>query len=169
MNNVIHAFETAINELLENCDSLSEVLLNKIPFEHSWTAGQIGDHLLKSYNSWTLLKSDTGDANRPIDEKCASLSSLFLNFDIKMKAEPSDFNYPSQAPIEKELLLKNILKTRDEIIGFARHHDLGVLCLAAEFPAFGHLTRLEWLHFHTVHTLRHLRQLNNCISSLNAA
>ena len=169
MNKVIIAFQAAVNELIAQLDSLSDVSINGIPFEGSWTAGQIGDHLLKSYNSYTFLKNNTVETTRPIDEKCASLSSLFLNFEIKMKAEPTDFNYPTLSPVEKEDLLKNLRSVTSEIIGFAAHNDLGVLCLAVEFPSFGHLTRHEWLHFHTVHTQRHLRQLNNCTTALAEA
>ncbi len=40
-------------------EAFSTEQLNKIPFPNSWTAGQVGDHLLKSYGSWEIFKGWT--------------------------------------------------------------------------------------------------------------
>lgn len=166
MQTVIKEFQTTINDLIRLFGTLDEEQLNKVPFSQSWTAGQVGDHLLKSYQSWSVCNGATCIASRPIDENCKPISKLFLDFDIKLTAEPSDFNYPTSDYIKKALLLTNIQTTTDSIINFSNNNDLGFLCLTFEFPTFGYLTRFEWLHFHTVHTQRHIRQLQNIINHL---
>lgn len=163
---IINEFQRITEELIGDLSSLTEQQLNKIPYSQSWTAGQLGDHLLKSYNSWTIFTGTTSIANRPIDEFCEPLSELFLNFDIKLMAEPSDFNYPTSDFINSETLLSKIRTTVDNIVNFSTQNELGVLCLDFEFPNFGHLTRLEWLHFHKIHTQRHIKQLRKIINHI---
>lgn len=163
---VIIQFQNVTEDLVSILSLLTEHQLNKTPFPQSWTAGQVGDHLLKSYGSWTIFGGTTAIANRPIDDFCKPLSDLFLNYDIKLTTEPTDFNYPANDFIKKGTLLANIRRTVDSIIDFSDKNELGVLCLDLEFPTLGHLTRLEWLYFHKVHTQRHIRQLTNIIDQI---
>lgn len=161
-------FQQTIKELTEMLEAFSTEQLNKIPFPNSWTAGQVGDHLLKSYGSWEIFKGCTGFADRPYDENCKLLSELFLNFNIKLIAEHSDAIYPSEGYIEKENLVLNIQTVSDRIISFSSRNDLRVLCLDFEFPTLGHMTRFEWLHFYVVHTQRHIKQLTKIFNILNS-
>jgi hypothetical protein len=165
---LISDFQNVTKDLISILSPLTEQQLNKIPFSHSWTSGQVGDHLLKSYSSWTIFCGETAITNRPIDHFCKPLSEIFLNYDIKLTAEPSDFNYPSKDFISRNTLLNNIQTIIDNIINFSNHNELGVLCLDLEFPTIGHLTRFEWLHFHKVHTQRHIRQLKNIINHIKS-
>lgn len=162
----IKEFKITIEDLIRLISSLNDEELNRIPFPNSWTAGQIGDHLLKSFHSWDVLKGTTSAPDRPVDENCKPLSELFLNFEIKMQAEPSDFNYPTNDFIIKHKLLSDLRKITNDIIEFSNQHPLGLLCLNFKLPTFGYLTRLEWLHFYTVHTQRHNHQLKNIINHL---
>ncbi|WP_099365222.1 DinB family protein [Sphingobacterium sp. 1.A.4] len=161
-------FQQTIKELTEILEAFSTEQLNKIPFPNSWTAGQVGDHLLKSYGSWKIFKGETEFADRPYDESCKTLSDLFLNFNIKLIAEHSDAIYPSEGYIEKENLVLNIQTVSDRIISFSSRNDLRVLCLDFEFPTLGHMTRFEWLHFYVVHTQRHIKQLTKIFNILNS-
>lgn len=163
---VIKEFQKVIEDLISALSNLSEHELNKTPFAGSWTAGQVGDHLLKSYSSWTIFNGNTEKAKRPIDENCDSLSELFLDFTIKMEADPSDFNYPTDKFIKKDYLLAEIRNTSNNILNYSKQNDLGFICTDLEFPTFGHLTRFEWLHFYIVHTQRHLKQLKNIVENL---
>lgn len=168
MEPITHKFQQAIKELTEMLEAFSTEQLNKIPFPNSWTAGQVGDHLLKSYGSWEIFKGGTGFADRPYDENCKLLSDLFLNFNIKLIADYSDAIYPSDGYIEKEDLILNIHTICDLIISFSSGNDLRVLCLDFEFPTLGHMTRFEWLHFYVVHTQRHIKQLTKIFNILNS-
>jgi hypothetical protein len=163
---VVNELQKVTEDLIGILSPLTEQQLNIIPFSQSWTAGQVGDHLLKSYSSWTIFSGTTVIANRSIDEFCKPLCEFFLNFDIKLTAEPSDFNYPTNDYIKRETLLTNIRTTTEDIINFSNQNELEVLCLDFEFPTFGHLTRFEWLCFHKTHTQRHIRQLINIINHL---
>ena len=160
-------FQQTIKELTEMLEAFSTEQLNKIPFPNSWTAGQVGDHLLKSYGSWEIFKGGTEFADRQYDENCKLLSELFLNFNIKLIAENSDAIYPSGGYIEKEDLILNIQTISESIISFSSRNDLRVLCLDFEFPTLGHMTRFEWLHFYVVHTQRHIKQLTKISNILN--
>lgn len=161
-------FQQTIKELTEMLEAFSTEQLNKIPFPNRWTAGQVGDHLLKSYGSWKIFKGGTEFADRQYDENCKTLSDLFLNFNIKLIAENSDATYPSDGYLEKENLILNIQTISDRIISFSSRNDLMVLCLDFEFPTFGYMTRFEWLHFYVVHTQRHIKQLKKIFNILNS-
>lgn len=163
---VINHFQKVTEDLIGGLSNLTEHHLNKTPFAGSWTAGQVGDHLLKSYSSWTIFSGKTKKTKRPIDENCDSLSKLFLDFTIKMEADPSDFNYPTDEFIKKDYLLAEIQNTSNNIINYSNENDLGLICVDFEFPTFGHLTKFEWLHFYKVHTQRHLKQLKNIVENL---
>lgn len=165
---VIEKFQNTIDEFIKALDSLSEEELNQSPSSDSWTGGQVGDHILKSLNSWSLIKAQTAPSPRPIDENCELLSKLFLDTSVKMVSEPTDFNYPTNGHIVKKSLVSEIKKVTKNIINFSTKNDLALICLAWEFPTFGHLSRFEWIHFHTVLTQRHCIQLKNIFKQLNA-
>lgn len=165
---IVKEFQDIANKLNLILHSLTEEQLNQVPFPQSWTAGQVGDHLLKSFNSWTIMDGETSTTTRQIDENCKPLSDLFLDFEIKMSAEPSDFNYPTNDYIKKENLLTELEKVTSAIISFSNQNELGLLCLDFELPTFGHLTRFEWLHFYVVHTQRHIHQLKNIINKIKS-
>lgn len=132
--------------------------------EDAWTSGQIGDHLYKSYSVLETLNGKTSPANRPIDAKAIGIRETFLDFNSKMKSP--EFIVPTQELVAKDYLLTNLKERTDEILEFVRTKDLSLLCLDFELPNAGTLTRLEWLHFISVHTQRHNYQLQNLIDSL---
>ena len=167
MKAITTKFQQTIKELTEMLEAFSTEQLNKIPFPNSWTAGQVGDHLLKSYGSWEIFKGATEFADRQYDKNCKTLSDLFLNFNIKLIAENSDAIYPSDGYIENENLISNIQTISDRIISFSSRNDLRVLCLDFEFPTFEYMTRFEWLHFYAVHTQRRIKQLTKISNILN--
>ena len=127
MEAITTKFQHPIKELTEMLEDFSTEQLNKIPIPNSWTAGQVGDHLLKSYGSWEIFKGETEFADRQYYENCKTLSDLFLNFNIKLIAENSDAIYPSDGYIEKENLIFNIQTISDHIISFSSRNDLRVL------------------------------------------
>src|SRR4051812_1885857 len=100
------AFCKTTAELVHLLTPLSEEQLNKVPFEGSWTAGQLGHHLLRSYGIAEVLNGRTAPTSRPIDEKIKPVREVFLNFDIKMKTP--DFIIPSDGWIEREKLLRGL-------------------------------------------------------------
>lgn len=140
----------------------SQEALNKVPFEGSWTAGQVAEHIIICGSG--IPDKKTKAAGRPFDEKAASVAELFLNFDMKFEADPA--LHPKQAAHDKEELLKKLQKIEVRHKDTAETADLQALCLDMELPGFGHLTRYEWLSFIMVHTQRHTRQLERIFGKL---
>ncbi|SEL01992.1 DinB family protein [Parapedobacter koreensis] len=160
------ALENAFDELLVALSSLDQEELNTVPFKGSWTAGQVGDHLHRSYDVVECLTGRTETTQRDPGAYIAPLSEQFLNFEIKMQSP--DFILPTDEPVEKEQLLNGLKRRTSAILDFAvSGADMTLTCLDFELPTLGTLTRNEWLNFVLVHTMRHNYQLANIMHRLD--
>ncbi len=92
---------------------LSENKLNTVPFEGSWTAAQLGDHLYKSYGIASVLNGKAEPTTRPVEEKVEAIKGIFLNFDIRMQSP--EFIVPGSGHFDKTTLLSG-LKERIHVI-----------------------------------------------------
>lgn len=152
------------NELIEKLDSLSQEELNTVPFSGSWTAGQVGDHLSKSYDVMQVLQHNTQQTDRDANEKNVLIESIFLDFSIKFQSP--DFIVPINEKIEKKQLIENLRAKTNSIVQFSNNEDLTLTCLGFELPSIGFLTRSEWMHFLYCHTTRHIHQLKKIKAAL---
>jgi hypothetical protein len=153
--------ETAITTriLLVVVSSLRAEEINTVPFAGSWTAGQVGEHiLLSAAGVLETINGPVEPTERDPAEKAGLIKQMFLDFTSKMKSP--DFVLPSDAPKNKETLLQSLEKTMSGIQTVAEREDLSATCMCFEFPGFGMLTRLEWITFALAHTQRHVHQLN---------
>jgi len=158
--------QTAFASLLSMLEAMDEPTLNRVPFRGSWTAAQVGDHLRKSYDVIGCLTGQTARTQRNPEAHVAPLSEAFLNFDIKMKSP--DFILPSTDEISKEQLLAGLHARTASIADFAASDvDMTLTCLDFELPTLGTLTRIEWLNFVRVHTIRHNHQLEGIIKFIS--
>ena len=167
------------NELLAEIADTKEALLNAlnkfdnqnintIPFEGSWTGGQVAEHVLKSASGvLAALEGDTRPADRDPEQNVAQLRELFLNFGIKFKSP--DFIVPSDDPKDKDFLIKALKKTFEGIEKNTASDDLSRICTTFEMPALGYLSRSEFINFTYAHTQRHTHQLNNILDHLKGA
>ncbi|HKP95070.1 MAG TPA: DinB family protein [Fibrobacteria bacterium] len=160
----LEEFQTAKDALLSLLEPLDEERLNRVPFPGSWTAGQLGDHLLKSYGLGELLKGRTAPTQRPVDEKREAIDLVFLDFQLQLKSP--EFIVPSEGRISKAALLEGLRAKADGILEYARDKDLSFTCLDFVLPSFGTLTGTEWVHFIATHTRRHVRQLERIVAEL---
>ncbi|MEJ7694918.1 DinB family protein [Daejeonella sp.] len=165
-NSLKQEVERSFKELISLLSSVKEKNFNSVPFEDSWTAGQLADHLFKSYDAVNVLKGRTEAPGRPYDQNVQGFKEVFLNFETKMKSP--DFIIPSNEPIDKERMLRGLRSRTSAIVQIAEEDDLSLLCLDFEFPVNGPLTRFEWISFINFHTIRHNRQLTNIIASLRS-
>ncbi|MGY4386303.1 hypothetical protein ACVWYN_003354 [Pedobacter sp. UYP24] len=149
--------QQTFNSLISLLAGLDQQQFNQVPFEGSWTPGQVGDHLLKSYSAIETLKGEVEETSRPIDQNVKVLKELFLDFNTKMKSP--DFILPETIEIDHKELIGSLQKTTKEIIAFSLDNDLSKTCLDFEMPGIGFMTRLELITFVDVHTQRHNHQL----------
>jgi hypothetical protein len=153
------------DELLQLIFRANEKELNEIPFEKSWTAAQVAEHLLKSYGIVEVLKASQTKSKRAADEKVAQLKDFFLNFNLKANAAPAIL--PSENQIDKEKLLDSLKSRIEEIKEVIKTKDLSEVCETVALPVFGSLTKVEWLYLVFFHTQRHIHQIKNILKILN--
>ena len=157
---ILVAIDETTNDLLHTISLFTPEQFNTIPFEGSWTAAQVAEHIYKSESGLpTVWKSRTVAAERAPDEKAPIIRSIFLDFTTKLKSP--DFILPSNEPQEKETLYNAIKSNREEISKLAASTDLTKTFPDFPFPTIGELTGLVWATFIVCHSKRHTFQLKN--------
>jgi len=141
--------------------------VNYIPFEGSWTAGQVAEHILLAESGIpeTVLGT-TEETDRPVAQYVPVIESIFLDFTAKYSAP--EFIIPSAGPHDQQQLLDAFKAERAAIREIAANEDLTLTCTDFEFPQIANLTRWEWLQFVLCHSKRHTRQLRNIFDKVTA-
>lgn len=152
---LINDIEITFERLITVLSKFNEKTLNSVPFKGSWTAGQTAEHIIICGDG--IPDSQTSDSNRHFDEREQYIKKLFLNFDLKFKADPS--LEPSSASHNLDILLHKLREIKVHLKNTAKTSDLEALCRDMELPTFGFLTRYEWLRFIVYHTQRHTQQI----------
>ncbi|HEY4197468.1 MAG TPA: DinB family protein [Mucilaginibacter sp.] len=164
-NDLSNELTNTKNELLKTLDLFDQENINVVPFEGSWTGGQVAEHVLKSLSG--ALQNITGpvkSTDRDPGQYVKPLGEAFLNFDIKMQSP--DFIIPSAGPKDRSALRSALATALDGIKTVAITEDLSATCTGFEMPTLGALTRSEWIWFSSFHTRRHTHQLKNIINHL---
>src|SRR3954465_2712501 len=92
--------QTTFSDLYRSIDLFKEEQIDVVPFEGSWTPGQVMEHILKAVAGIPqLCRANTQPAQRPENEKTAGLKNLFLDFNMKMKSP--DFIVPIETQHDK--------------------------------------------------------------------
>ena len=144
----------------------SEDEINIVPFEGSWTAGQVTEHIIKSNKGILeqLLNSNTKSANRPFDEQLKVVQEVFRS-EEKMKSAPH--LVPTELSHNLDNLRITLKKQKEQRIETIKEKDLGELIAALEFPPSSDgLTRYEWLNLIIEHGNRHQKQIENIYKEL---
>jgi hypothetical protein len=152
---LLQEFESATTNFLDMLGSFDQQQINTIPFEGSWTAAQVGEHVFKSDNF--ILESLNGPVqptNRAPDKQVNGIKKVFLDFETKLAAP--EVIIPANGTHDKEALLPALKATREQMTRIIKTTDLTATCFN---PILGEITRLELLTFVTVHTQRHTNQL----------
>lgn len=159
----LSGFISIKNELLSLLETLDDEQINRVPFPGSWTAGQLGEHLLKSYRAVDLSKVRGTPSQRPSGGKSQQIDAVFLDFTTKY--QPPDFIVPSTELVSGRTLVDDLRTTADGIAAYVSGHDLSFICPEFEVIGFGDLTAQEWIRFLTAHSKRHVRQLRNILGA----
>jgi hypothetical protein len=157
--------DQTLTGLIEIVETVPAEEFNTVPFEGSWTAGQLTQHMVMSNSGFAdLLKGPVKDTERAPDAAVEGIKSAFLNFNIKMQTP--DFIRPEKKNYDKDGLLAALSGIKADIITSAATLDLSKTCLSFELPVLGYVTRLEAVSFVICHTQRHIHQLKNIYAKI---
>lgn len=157
--------DKATHAFMEAIAAFPPETFNRIPFEGSWTAAQVADHIRKAMVGVPgLLAGPTSLSERAADEKVGQIRDLFMNFNTRFQSP--DFILPTNAQLDKEGVLSDLEDITAQLMNASEALDLSALCTASELPGFGILSREEWIRFSIYHTRRHTHQLNNIYAAI---
>jgi hypothetical protein len=142
-------------ELLQVLSSFSPEQLNLTPPGGGWTAGQVGEHLIKA-SVVTSLYGPVKPTGRAPDQYVQPLRQQFLDFTTQM--DSPEFILPANGMYNRETLLEGLESIGEQIRAAIPTLDLTATCLGVP-RELGELTRWELIHFHLFHTQRHIHQL----------
>ena len=162
--NLYKNIDTVFSDVISSLSGSDDKRLNEVPFTDSWTIGQTAEHIIIC--SRGIPDHKVTDAGRPFDAKADALRDIFLDMSQKSKADPRVA--PGVPPHSKKELSSMLEANKKLLLGIISERDLSELCVDAEFPYLGHLTRYEWLYFMQVHTQRHLNQIKNIQQMMSA-
>ena len=157
------ALDKEFSEVINLISSANEEEINIIPFENSWTAGQLVSHITKSNKAIAQALDMEG---KPCDRDPASgveeIKKIFLDFTAKFKSP--EFIVPGDGPFKKDILINDYRNSCGQI---KERRDKVDLTEIISLPAFGEVTKFEILYFVVFHTQRHIRQLKNILKIVN--
>lgn len=154
--------EEAYSEFDQTVARFSDQQLNMVPFEGSWTGGQVVDHVLKATGG--IPDTNTRPADREYNGVIAPVLEVFSDDTIKMKSP--DFIVPGGGPFTVSKSLDDLRRLKARHLESIGKQDLHALCLDFELPKTGFLTRYEWFKFNACHAQRHLRQLKRILEQV---
>jgi len=163
---LIKEIDNTLDELIGILESITPAQFNQVPFEGSWTAGQLAQHLTLADSGFPALATGpVSDTDRAPDQMVAPIAESFLNFEIKF--ESPDFIRPEMRDYDKDEMVRGLKKIKADIASAIGDSDLTKTCMAFAFPVLGNLTRYEAANFVIIHTTRHIHQLKNIYNALN--
>ena len=141
----------------EALGSFTQEQFNAIPFEGSWTAGQVADHVYKSSVAiLQSLNSPGKKTERNVDERLPEMRNVMMDFEAKFKSPR--FIVPEKSFYSKQEVMRDLQLVMEQIQEVTGTMDLAVL---VNHPVLGEITKLEMFHFLVYHTQRHIHQLRN--------
>ncbi len=157
---ILTEVDNKLTELIQYLSNFNQEQVNIVPFEGSWTAGQLARHMILANSGCVeMLSGPVKDTERKPDMMASKFKEDFLNFEIKM--DSPDFVMPAPGDYNREELLSALESIRAKAIENIKTMDLTQTCTAFELPVYGYVTRLEVLCFVIYHTQRHIRQIKN--------
>ena len=165
---IISGLEETTKDLLSVFRLFTQEEFNKIPFEGSWTAGQVAEHLFKSEsNIPRVLNGNSKEAERDPFQHVPIIQKIFLDYTTKLQSP--EFILPSNEPKNKEVFLKGFEGTRKELRNLIETKDLYKTFTDFSFPQIGQLTGWELICFAVCHSKRHIRQMKIIAEKLRSA
>lgn len=155
---ILAELTTAKDAFLKTLALFTQDNFNTVPFEGSWTAGQVAQHIFKSIDGVPyLITGGSKPTRRDPAQNVPGLRQMFLDFETKMKSP--HFILPDDSPKDLQQFVQALKEKFDAIIKNSTGAYLALTITEFEFPGMGKVTRLELLNFISVHTQRHTHQL----------
>ncbi|ARS39012.1 hypothetical protein CA265_04700 [Sphingobacteriaceae bacterium GW460-11-11-14-LB5] len=167
MEKIIKEANETLSALENTLSKFDTAQINVVPFEGSWTAGQLAEHMILSNSGFLeVINGPVTETDKPADLMVAQIRNDFLNFNVKFNS-PEEI-YPEDKTYHQYALLESLKQIRDGISTAIAGLDLTKTCSAFELPGYGFLTRLEAVYFVIYHTQRHVHQLKNIYNELDS-
>lgn len=158
--------DATFNNLINTYTSIAEPKVNVIPFDSSWTAAQLIQHLILSCSGFEkLLSGSESEADRPFDQNVANIKLMFESPE-KMQS-PKEID-PHLKPYDQQRQLNKLHELSVAIPSAVAKCNLAALATSFKF-AEGYLTKYEAAYFLVYHTQRHIKQLENIAKYLMTA
>lgn len=155
---IVNTLGTALDSTVALLESFSQEELNKVPFEGSWTAAQVGRHIYKSLEGTDKLFSAPAEAaNRPADQQAEQFKNLMEDMDNKM--ESPDFIIPEDKEYNKQELIESLKEVKQSAVDAGNDNNLETVPPLQEGHPLKGATKLELVHFMAYHTQRHNHQI----------
>ncbi len=161
--NEISTFHQALESVLSG---FSAETLNTVPFQGSWTAGQVAEHLIKSQRHVIeqLTEGQVSAGDRLYDHEVSTIQEIFRNKENKAKTDKS--LVPGSPPHNLKILMETLQKQKEQQIGIIKTKELEEFVATLEFPGIGHLSRYEWIHMMVEHGQKHRGQIHTIFKKL---
>ena len=157
LQELFNSVDDITSEFFQTISLFSEKEINTIPYEGSWTAAQVAEHVIRSNRGIEKdLQKEGKTCGREPDAGVEQIKSIFLNFTKKLKSP--EFILPTKNVYEKERLIADLKKSIDRLKAEGKQQDL---FKEIHHRIFEDVTKLELLHFVVYHTQRHIHQLKN--------
>ena len=149
--------DDAESQFMELVSSHSENEINIVPFEYSWSAAQVAEHVAKSNASVEeLLRKTAKPADRKPDARVHEIKEMFLDFTLKFKSAKNIL--PAEQLYDKEKLIEEVKISFKHLKEAGSNEDLSE---SFQVPKLGEMTKFEMLYLSVFHTQRHAHQLKN--------
>ena len=130
------------------------------PTPTSWSLGQVCMHLISETSYYLKQIHVCLSTNDNVDkEMTAHAKSMFRNNEFPgelIEGPPSNANTPQ--PRSKELLLRDLLKVKDELRQVALLLSTNTSLGKTKHPGLHYFNAKEWFQFADMHMRHHLRQ-----------
>lgn len=161
---VLTTIDETVARLSGLMSPIGEEEINSVPYENSWTAGELLSHITKSLSGIAEAMTIPGKpAKRNPGEKVADFKKTFLDFSIQMTSP--DFIIPDRKNYDKISALDELIMAAERL---KENTNKAAMADVVENLPMGEVTKLELLHFALYHTQRHLHQMHKICDALKA-
>lgn len=161
----MYGINDARQQLLQTVTSLSEETLQRKPDENTWSVLEILEHLYLVEKWFTNMIHQTLKQNERM--KAPKEKPIHRTTDRSFKVEAPDSLKPDGMFVSLEIARTKLDESRQilkEILQSYQESDF--LENSAKHPIFGTMSVAQLIEFIGLHELRHLKQIEEVISSL---